>query len=70
VKLVCDCKTAKLDQKVGTEINKINELISERDVDYNFDNFQNTGLTSMKVKVSLFPQLKSQDKKACLPLQG
>lgn len=33
VKLVCDDKAVKLDQNVEIEINKINELTSERDVD-------------------------------------
>lgn len=33
------------------------------------DHFENIGLTPMKEKVSLFPQLKNPDKRACLSLQ-
>lgn len=31
--------------------------------------FENIGLTPMKEKVPLFPQLKNPDKRACLSLQ-
>lgn len=42
----------------------------EREMRSGSDHFENTGLMSMEVKVSLFPQQKSQDERACLYLQG
>lgn len=60
MKLVCDGKTARLGQNVKIEINKINEP-DQREIRSSSDHFENIGLTSMKVKVSLFSQQKSQD---------
>lgn len=42
----------------------------QRELRSSSDRFENIGLTSMKVKVSLFSQQKSQDERACMYLQG